>query len=197
MDWIRRWTRNRALIAVLALVVASAAVSDRSTEGVGDVLQVTLPLSGLGCAIAGGQGLRYTGRYVLMTVGYNISKEGLGDAGINRRPGGGDRGFPSGHTTVAAYGAAGMIQTCLAGNPQAQVAAGLAAGLVGGTRIDAGAHDVWQVLAGAILGWVMQIAALNAFDAWFRRVWFGAGRGLLRLIRAVRDGVEGIAGTRR
>ncbi|MEM6609741.1 MAG: phosphatase PAP2 family protein [Pseudomonadota bacterium] len=182
--------KNRALVWVLVLIVGSIAISDKSVSGVGDTLQVTLPLTGLTCAIATGQGVRYTGRYIAVTVMMQSSKHGLGETEINARPNGGYHGMPSGHTTAAAFGAAGMAQHCLAGNPPAQVMAGMAAGLVGGSRIEVGAHDVWQVMAGAILGWVGQVAAFVAFDAWFRRVWFGAGRGLARGFRALRNGLS-------
>lgn len=180
------WLKNRALMWMLVLIVGAVAVSDRSPSGVGDRLQVALPLAGLGCAIASGQGVQYTGRYLLVTFAMHGSKRALGHAQINARPNGGYHGMPSGHTTAASFGAAGLVQHCLQGNAPAQTAAIMAAGLVGGTRIDVGAHDVWQVLAGAILGWFGQIAALTAFDAWFRRVWFASGRGILRGVRAVR-----------
>lgn len=180
------WIKNRALMWMLVLIVGSVAISDRSSSGVGDVLQVTLPLTGLGCAIASGQGIRYTGRFVAVTFAMHGSKRAFGHAEINARPNGGYHGMPSGHTTAAAFGASGIAQHCLSGNPPAQMTAALAAGIVGGARIDVGAHDLWQVIAGALLGWVGQIVAFAAFDAWFRRVWFGAGRGIIALIRAVR-----------
>ncbi|MEM9320674.1 MAG: phosphatase PAP2 family protein [Pseudomonadota bacterium] len=184
------WLKNRGLVLVLALIVGSIAISDRSASGVGDTLQVVLPLTGLGCAIATGQGVRYTGRYLVVSLALQSSKRGLGEAEINARPNGGYHGMPSGHTTAASFGAAGIAQHCVAGNAPAQVMAGMAAGLVGGTRIEVGAHNVWQVLAGAILGWGGQVVAFAAFDAWFRRVWFGAGRGILRAARWLRDGVS-------
>jgi len=171
---------------MLVLIVGSVAISDRSASGVGDVLQVTLPLAGLGCAIASGHGIQYTGRYVAVTFIMQGSKHGLGEAEINARPNGGYHGMPSGHTTAAAFGASGIAYHCLSGNPPAQAAAALAAGIVGGSRIDVGAHDLWQVIAGALLGWIGQAAAIVAFDAWFRRLWFAAGRGIGSLIRALR-----------
>lgn len=181
-----KWFRNRAMMWLLVLIVGSVAISDRTSSGVGDVLQVTLPLTGLGCAIASGQGIRYTGRYVGVTLAMHASKRGFGHAELNARPNGGYHGMPSGHTTAAAFGAAGIAQHCVSGNPPAQLVAVFAAGIVGGARIDVGAHDLWQVIAGALLGWIGQVAALTAFDAWFRRVWFAMGRGILSVIRAFR-----------
>lgn len=181
-----KWLRNRALAWVLVLIVGSVAISDRSPSGVGDVLQVTLPLTGLGCAIASGQGIRYTGRYLAVTFAMHGSKRVLGHSEVNARPNGGYHGMPSGHTTAAAFGASGIAQHCLSGNPPAQMAAALGAGIVGGSRIDVGAHDLWQVIAGALLGWIGQAAAFVAFDTWFRRVWFATGRGMIGLVRALR-----------
>ena len=180
------WLRNRGLKWILVLIVGSMAISDRLSSGVGDVLQVTLPLAGLGCAIAGGHGIQYTGRYVAVTLAMHASKRGLGETEINARPNGGHHGMPSGHTTAAAFGASGIAQHCLSGNPPAQIAAAFAAGIVGGSRIDVGAHDLWQVMAGAILGWLGQLFGIAALDAGFRRLWFAMVRGTLGLIRAVR-----------
>ena len=180
------WIKRRGLVLMLVLIVGSVAISDRSTSGIGDTLQVTLPLTGLACAIASGNGIRYTGRYLAVTVIMRGSKHGLGEVPLNERPNGGYHGMPSGHTTAAAFGASGIAQHCLSGNPPAQLTAVLAAGIVGGSRIEVGAHDVWHVVLGALLGWIGQAAAFVAFDNWFRRVWFSAGRGMLRLVRAVR-----------
>ena len=180
------WLRNRGLTWMLVLIVGSVAISDRSPSGVGDVLQVTLPLTGLGCAIASGNGIQYTGRYLMVSLAMQSSKRVLGDTEINARPNGGYHGMPSGHTTAAAFGASGIAQHCLSGNPAAQMTAAFAVGIVGGSRIDVGAHDLWQVLAGAILGWIGQMLGIAALDTGFRRLWHACGRGILRLIRAIR-----------
>lgn len=183
---LRRLIRNRGVMLVLVLFLGAVVLNThRNVEGVGDNLQIALPLAGLGCAIASGQGVRYTGRFVLMGLGYTASKRGLGEAEINARPNGGYHGFPSAHTSASTFGAVGLMQTCLAANPPAQALAAISAGFVGGTRIEVGAHDVWQVLAGALWGWIVQIGAFVAFDRWFARIWFGAGRGILAGLRAV------------
>lgn len=194
MRLIKRLFRNTALWLMVLLFAFSAAISNRSTEGVGDRLQVTLPLAGLGCAIATGQGVRYLGRYLVLTFTYQGLKEGLGEAPINIRPNGGDRGFPSGHMSAATFGAAGLITTCLKGNPAAQSVAVMAAGFVGGTRIEVRAHDTWQVLAAAILGWWLQVAALGAFDRWFRRALGWCGRRLAGLGRWVAARIDAMTG---
>ena len=147
--------RAQAVLAVLALVTL---VTPREVERYGDNYQVALPLLALGCEIANGQGLAYFGRYVVHFVGLHATKRGLGDAEIAQRPRGGLEGFPSGHTSTAVFGATSLVQSCLTGSPVAQSAAILAAGFTGASRIAVGAHDIWQVLAGAIWGLICAMA---------------------------------------
>lgn len=161
---------------MLGVVLAAFLLSDRSIEKIGDNVQIALPLAGLACATASGQGVQYVGRFILLASIYTSSKRGLGEVAINERPNGGYAGFPSGHMSATSFSAAWLVNTCLSENRLAQGAAVLAAGFVGGTRIEAGAHSAWQVLSGAILGWMIQYLALGWFDRGFRRVWGWIGR---------------------
>jgi membrane-associated phospholipid phosphatase len=147
--------RAQAVLAVLALVTL---ITPREVEKYGDNYQVALPLLALGCQIANGQGLAYFGRYAVHFVGLHATKRGLGDAEIAERPRGGLEGFPSGHTSTAVFGAASLVQSCVTGSPIAQSAVILAAGFTGASRIESGAHDIWQVLAGAIWGLICAMA---------------------------------------
>jgi membrane-associated phospholipid phosphatase len=79
-------------------------------------------------------------------------KDGLGEAPLNQRPGGGDEGFPSGHTAAAIFGASAVIRDCAGMVPLIGPAAALAAGLVGASRIETERHDSLQVLVGAAIG---------------------------------------------
>jgi len=81
------------------------------------------------------------------------TKIALGDAPINQRPNGRGEGFPSAHTAAAAFGASSLASDCLKGHPVGQAVSILAAAFVGGSRIEARAHDLIQVMAGALLGW--------------------------------------------
>ena len=134
------------------------AITPINVERYGDNYQIALPLLALSCEIANGQGLAYLGRYAVMFVGLHGTKQGLGDAQIAHRPRGGLEGFPSGHTATATFGAASLVQNCLKGAPIAQTAVLLAAGFTGASRIESRAHDIWQVLAGAIWGVVCSMA---------------------------------------
>lgn len=171
-----------ALLLAFMLIIV---VSGRSAERVGDYIQVFLPVTGLFCAAAQGQGVHYFGRYLVLEVGIKGPKFMLGDAPMNQRPNGGSAGFPSGHTAAATFGAVGLMKTCLKDSAPAQVAVIMAAGFTGGSRIDADHHTVWQALAGAIWGWAVQVMALIGFDRGFRAFWNACARGLRRLRRRV------------
>lgn len=139
-------------IIVLAVIGIVAAMSQGKVEKTGDNLQVALPLLAWGCAAANGDGVEYLGRYLVMFAAAHTAKRAFGDAAFNIRPNGGDHGMPSAHTATAVLGASRLVSDCLAGNLVVQSAAILSAGFVGASRIDAGAHTIWQVLFGAILG---------------------------------------------
>ncbi|MCO8145740.1 phosphatase PAP2 family protein [Rhodovulum tesquicola] len=175
--------RHLALLGMLAIVSLVVVLSDRQAQLIGDRLQVVLPLAGLACAIAQGDGVRYTGRYLLLESAIKGPKFGLGDAPINQRPSGGGHGFPSGHTAAASFGATALVMGCLRDSPGAQALAVLSAGFVGGSRIDAGKHTIWQTLAGAVLGYAVAVLKLGAFDRAFRGLWLRAVTPVLRGVR--------------
>jgi membrane-associated phospholipid phosphatase len=145
MYLIRRW--RSGLIA--AFLILSLVATERRAERYGDTLQVVLPLAALGCSIVNGDALEYTGRYAAMWVTMRLSKL-LVDGPIAERPHGGDDGFPSGHTTSAAFGASALVFSCLGDAPVLKTAVVFAAAFTGASRIAADAHDIWQVLAGGI-----------------------------------------------
>ncbi len=159
---------------VLGLVVGIIAVallfSRGDPERLGDTAQVALPLFGFACAAGQGQAIQYFGRYLLLETAVKVPKHTLGDHPINRRPNGGLHGFPSGHTAAAAFGATALVRGCLSSSQPAQAVVVIAAGFTGTSRVEARAHTIWQVLAGAIVGWVLQFWALARFDRWFARM---------------------------
>lgn len=165
--------------AILFVCLAGVIVvtSDRHVERIGDKLQIALPLIGLGCAIGSGSGVQYFGRYLLLEAGIKIPKFTLGDAPINVRPDGGLKGFPSGHTAVSTFGATALAQSCMSQSKVAQGVVLLAAGYVGGSRIESDKHTVWQVMAGALWGWFVAAASLTAFDRLTRKGWGHMVRG--------------------
>ncbi len=173
MLWrMRRWI----VLAVLALTVAA---SLPSAERVGDRVQIALPVLGLGCSVLTGGAGEYLLRYVAGTAVVHGSKAGLGERALNERPRGGYAGFPSGHMAAASFGASALVSSCLQRSPFAQGVVILAAGFTGASRIEAGAHTIWQVLAGALVGWGSE-RLLRARNHPLRRRLAGWARALLR-----------------
>lgn len=139
---------------VLAVIVGITWAAGGKSEKTGDNLQIALPLLAWGCAAANGDGAEYLGRYLVMFFAAHGMKRVSGAAEFNQRPDGGSHGMPSAHTSTAVLGASRLVGDCVGGNPIVQSVVVLGAGFVGASRIDAGAHTIWQVLSGAILGLV-------------------------------------------
>ncbi|MBC2834938.1 phosphatase PAP2 family protein [Paragemmobacter straminiformis] len=154
---LSRWRQGivAGLLALTVLGVLMAPASRKSLpERIGDQLQVALPMIGWGCSAVNGKATEYAVRFAASWIATHGTKHGLGQAAINIRPNGGDQGFPSGHTSAAVYGASALVHECVTGNPWVQGAVILSAGFVGASRIEADKHNIWQVLAGALYGWI-------------------------------------------
>ena len=143
----------------LAFCAATAGNAQSKVEQAGDVLQVALPLAAAVCAYRKQDFKRYTVRFVGQGLFVEGSKAALGHAKINKRPDGAYgrttptyKGFPSGHTAAAFYGASYLAHNCLQTKGQKALAYGLAA-FVGGSRIQANKHTAAQVVAGALVGY--------------------------------------------
>lgn len=191
---LRGLARVQTVLAALALVVV---VTPRSALRYGDNLQVALPLLAWACEGAAGRGREFFLRYAAMFTAAHGLKQGLGEAEINLRPSGRGEGFPSAHTSTAVLGASSLVHGCLGAAPLAQAVVIGAAAFVGASRIEGGRHDIWQVLAGAILGYGCDrglrrpsparrraAAALGALAALATSAARAAARGLQPLRRA-------------
>jgi membrane-associated phospholipid phosphatase len=170
---MRRFARSAdAVIVVLLVLTVVATVPDN--RRMGSALQVVLPLMALGCAAARGKTVESVGRFAVLQAGVKGSKHLFGESPVSQRPDGGSKGFPSGHTAVATFGAVQMIKHCAALHPVTNAAAVAAAAFTGGSRIEAGRHSLWQTMAGAIWGWAIAYLPLAGFRGagrWTRRVW--------------------------
>lgn len=144
--------RPRLVLGVLALVVLLSP-QDEHGKDLGTSFQIALPLLAWGCEATNGSGPEYLLRYVVMFTTLHGTRRALGETDINARPNGGWHGFPSGHTATAVFGASSLVQSCLTGHPVVQGVVLLAAAFTGTSRVTSGWHDIWQVLAGALLGW--------------------------------------------
>jgi membrane-associated phospholipid phosphatase len=161
---------DAVIVVLLALTVIMTLPNNRR---LGDALQVVLPLVALGCAATRGETVEVLGRFVVLQAGIKGPKYLVGESPISRRPDGGDRGFPSGHTAVATFGAMQTIKQCAALHPVTNAAVVAAAALTGGARIEAGRHTLWQTMAGAFWGWAiaaLPIAGLRGAGRWINRV---------------------------
>lgn len=159
-------------VQVCIILVAGTLLGTWDVEKVGDRLQVALPVAGLVCAVANGEAgsyfLRFTGT-MLVVHGF---KRGLGEAEINLRPTGNAQGFPSGHTAAAVFGASYLVNDCLVRNKALQGVAILSGAYVGASRIEAGKHFLFQVMLGALTGWLGErsVAALRVASLALRRL---------------------------
>jgi membrane-associated phospholipid phosphatase len=154
---LSRW-RAGIVVGLIVLTVLAVLLSGPAKksvpERIGDQLQVALPMIGWGCSAVNGRATEYALRFGATWIATHGTKHGLMQAPINIRPNGGDQGFPSGHTSAAVYGASALVHDCVTGNPWVQGVVIVSAGFVGASRIEAGKHDIWQVLAGVFYGWV-------------------------------------------
>lgn len=170
---MRRLVRGTDAI-VLVLLALTVAVTLPDNRRLGDALQVVLPLVALGCAATRGEAVGVLGRFVVLQVGIKGPKYLLVESPISRRPDGGGKGFPSGHTAAATFGALQTIKQCAALHPVTHGVAIMAAAITGGSRIESGRHSLWQVTAGAIWGWAiasLPMAGLRGAGRWIGRVW--------------------------
>lgn len=191
---VRDWLRNsgRRAVIVLLLLAVAAWHGVREPRLIGDRLQIALPSIAFGCALLNGSGGEYALRFAAMMIAAHGSKHSLGQAPINIRPDGGDLGFPSAHTSAAALGASSIVHDCITGSPAAKALVIISAGFVGGSRIDSDRHDIWQVLAGALLGWGCDRAFRKEGPArrrvvrgliWLRRLPLRGARSLWAMLR--------------
>ncbi|MGV6889317.1 phosphatase PAP2 family protein [Rhodophyticola sp. SM2404] len=173
--------RGASVATILTLVVAFGA---GRIEKTGDHLQIALPLMALGCAAVNGNALDTFGRFTALMATVHLQKRLLGDAQINQRPNGGTMGFPSGHTASAVFGASRLAHECLRSNPVAQVAVGLSAAYVGGSRISVGAHSYWQVLSGVIFALLFD-RINRPMIARLRKRWARNSRKVLVMVNSI------------
>lgn len=163
--------RTDAVIAVL--LVLTVLVTFPDNRRLGSALQVVLPLIALGCAATRGETVESLGRFFVLQIGIKGPKYLIGESPISQRPDGGQKGFPSGHTAVATFGAAQMIRHCSTLHPVTRAAGVAAAAFTGGSRIESGRHSLWQTMAGAIWGWAiacLPLAGLKGAGRWMRKV---------------------------
>lgn len=141
------------VLLAAAIATALPAHADERFERFGDAVQVALPLAALACAAHHGRGGETALGFAVQAAVVNGSKAALGGAKINQRPDGSARGFPSGHSAAAMYGAANLAKFCYQTRPALQFASYSLALAVGLSRMDANRHTGLQVAAGLAVGY--------------------------------------------
>lgn len=142
--------RSVALLGLLCLLPAQADADP--FEQFGTAMKYGLPLAAAVCAADQDRLEDFAVRGVLQAALVWGMKEFFDGAPISRRPSGESKGFPSGHTAAAFFGASDLAGKCFEDRPLAGGAAYGAAGLTGWSRVHAGEHTPAQVFSGALLG---------------------------------------------
>ena len=171
-----RKLRQAVQTQICVILAAAVLIGAMEVEKLGDRLQIALPVAGLACAFANGEAVSYTLRFIGTNAVVHTFKRGLGDTDINLRPSGGLQGFPSGHTAAAVFGASYLVHECVQRNKVLQGVAIFSGVFVGASRIEAGKHFLFQVMVGALIGWLGErvLVLFRAIRAAMRRF------GLLR-----------------
>lgn len=146
---------NKKSIIIVVVLAVSIMLTQKRAEKYGDMLQIVLPVLAGACAIANGNFGDFATRFGALQLAIHIPKNTLGDIPLNLRPSGNTGGFPSGHTSSATFGATSLIFNCVQSNIWVKSLLALGAAFTGTSRIVAEKHNIWQVLAGWILGFLM------------------------------------------
>lgn len=146
--------RTGAMLALALFISSAQAMWDPSDPHrfAGDVLQLAIPAVGGAMAYhyEDAEGGKQLGKTVLATAAITQGmKYGFDHTKLGRRPNGGSKSFPSGHTSNACAGAAFIGQRY---GWKAGVPAMATAGYVGWTRVNAKAHHVHDVVVGCAIG---------------------------------------------
>lgn len=145
-------------VACLAMALPARA---EPLEQFGTAMKYGLPLAAAVCAADQGRLEDFAVRgAVQMALVWGL-KEIFDGQPIGRRPTGAGKGFPSGHTASAFFGAADLAGKCVQDEPAAGALAYGAAGLTGWSRVEAGEHTVPQVMSGALIGFSFGAASFG------------------------------------
>lgn len=139
-----------ALLLAAALTASPAAADP--FEQFGTAMKYGLPLAAAACAADQDRLEDFAIRGILQAALVWGMKSWFDGQPLSRRPSGEGRGFPSGHTAAAFFGASDLAGKCFEDKPLAGAAAYGAAGLTGWSRIHAGEHTAPQVWTGALIG---------------------------------------------
>lgn len=142
----------RALIVLSLLSVPPTVTTADPFEDFGTAMKYGLPLAAAVCAADQGRFEDFAVRGALQAVVVLGLKTWLDGEPISMRPSGEGRGYPSGHTAAAFFGASDLAGKCFEDDRAAGAALYGAAGATGLSRVHADEHTVQQVMTGALIG---------------------------------------------
>lgn len=149
-------------IAVAGVLGASSGVAAADPfEDFGTAMKYGLPAAAAVCAIHDDRFEDFAVRGILQAAVVYAMKSAFDGAPISRRPSGEGKGFPSGHSAAAAFGAADLSGKCFEDEALAGAAAYGAAGLTAISRVHAGEHTPAQAMTGALIGFSFGAASFG------------------------------------
>ena len=137
--------------AALAVTLAHPAAADPFAD-FGTAMKYGLPLAAAVCAARDDRLEDFALRGALQAAVVWGLKSWLDGTPISVRPSGEGKGFPSGHSAAAAFGAADLAGKCFPDDRAAGIGLYGAAGLTAASRVHAGEHTMRQALTGALIG---------------------------------------------
>lgn len=152
--------RRLCVAGVLSLALIQPAAAD-PFEQFGTAMKYGLPLAAAVCAADQDRLEDFAVRGVLQAALVWGMKQYFDGQPISRRPSGEGKGFPSGHTAAAFFGASDLAGKCFEDDRAAGAALYGAAGLTGWSRVHAGEHTPEQVWAGALIGFSFGAASFG------------------------------------
>lgn len=141
----------RRAAAGLACLLALPAQAE-GLERFGTTMKYGLPLAAAVCAADQDRFEDFAVRGLVQAVVVLGLKSLFDGSPLGLRPSGEGRGFPSGHSAAAGFGAADLAGKCWEDDPALGAAAYGAAGLTALSRVQAGEHTPDQALTGALIG---------------------------------------------
>ncbi len=155
-------SRITGLLVLFSLLCTNTLVASDTLENAGNILQVVLPVSGAGLAIARNDrvGLLQLAKSGALTLGLTFAMKYSIPA---IRPDGGEHSFPSGHTSIS-FSSAEFIRERYGWNYG--FPAYVVASFVGYSRIEAKRHYVRDVLAGAFIGIGSSLLLTEPYKDW-------------------------------
>ena len=149
------------IAAMLCAATLAAPAAADSFENFGTAMKYGLPLAAAVCAVDQDRAEDFVIRGVLQAAIVLGMKHYFDGQPISRRPSGEGKGFPSGHTAAAFFGAADLAGKCFEDKAVAGALAYGAAGLTGLSRVQAGEHTPEQVFTGALIGFSLGAASFG------------------------------------